>query len=400
MSYSEPRAITSLAALYIFRMLGLFMVLPVLALSATDYQGSNVFLLGVALGIYGLTQALLQIPFGMLSDRFGRKPLIFVGLMLFALGSVIAANAESVVGLIIGRACQGAGAIAGVIMAMVGDLTSEKNRTKAMAAIGASIGLAFSISLILGPWLASSSISGISGVRLLFWVTTILSVLGVVILLWLVPAPPSRSEPSTLSVQNLLLVLRQRQYAVLYMGVFVLHYALMAFFVVVPLLLEQAGILREQHSWVYLGTMLVSFLIMIPLMIVGERKQIVKQLLCVALIVIALSLVLLVYLPSLSVYVIACLLFFFAGFNYLEANLPSLLTKLLPQHSRGAGSGIFATSQFLGAALGGILGGWLFSQWGMGATLWSGAILLALWLVVLPSMTMPRPKVAVKPEMA
>ena len=389
MSYSEPRAVASLAALYIFRMLGLFMVLPVLALSGADYQGSNTFLLGVALGIYGLTQALLQIPFGMLSDRFGRKPLIFIGLLLFAVGSVIAASAESVTGLIIGRACQGAGAIAGVVMAMVGDVTSPQNRTKAMAAIGASIGLAFSLSLILGPWLAGVTLFDISGVRLLFWLTTLLSVVGVAVLLWLVPTPAVTDTPQLLSLSGLLSVLQQRQYACLYFGVFALHYALMAFFVVVPLLLEQVGILKEQHSWVYLGAMLVSFVVMIPLMLIGERKQRVKELLCIALVAIVIALLMLAYLPVSASYTIACLLLFFTGFNYLEANLPSLLTKLLPQQNRGAGSGVFATCQFLGAALGGIAGGWFYTRWGIEAAFGSSILALLLWLVILPTLVMP-----------
>jgi len=392
--YSQSRAVASLTALYIFRMLGLFMVLPILSLSADEYSGSTVFLLGVALGIYGLTQAFLQIPFGMLSDRFGRKPLIFIGLLLFTLGSGIAAYSDSIVGLILGRALQGAGAIAGVIMAMVGDLTTEQNRTKAMAAIGASIGVAFALSLIIGPWVSGFHVMGVTGVRLLFCVIIVLAIISMAILWCFIPSVSSSSaelggEPKVLSWVSLNNVLTRSQCIPLYIGVFVLHYVLMAFFVVIPGLLEQASIVREQHSLVYLGVMLCSFMVMIPLMIWAERKQQVKTFLIVMplLMVMALSGLLLGMINPLNV--VIAIGTFFIGFNYIEANLPSLLTKFLASHQRGAGSGVFATSQFFGAALGGIIGGWLYANIGLLATFGSAVALMLLWLIVVVRMKMP-----------
>lgn len=398
MSVSSPssthvpqlRAVGSLAALYIFRMLGLFMVLPVLSLSGDDYTGSTVFLLGVALGIYGLTQAVLQIPFGLLSDRFGRRPLIFIGLLLFAIGSIIAASAESALGLIVGRALQGAGAIAGVIMAMVGDLTSEQNRTKAMASIGASIGVAFALALILGPLIASADIAGVTGIRLLFWATVVLSLFGIVILLWVIPSTASvQQRVSQLSWEHLHLVWNDQQCRLLYVGVFVLHYVLMMFFVVIPVLLEQSGLVKESHAWLYLVVMILSFVVMIPLMIIGEKKCKVKPLVlsAVCLLVVTIAIVGFV---SQKFWVLAfCLGLFFIGFNYLEANLPSLLTKQLSADNKGAGSGIFATCQFLGAALGGIVGGSLYGFAGLVAVILSAIVLLLVWGVLARGMIIP-----------
>lgn len=390
-SFSQPRAVISLAALYIFRMLGLFMVLPVLALSRSDYIGSDIFLLGVALGIYGLTQALLQIPFGVLSDRFGRKPLIFIGLLLFTTGSVVAATSESVWGLIIGRALQGAGAIAGVIMAMVSDLTSEENRTKAMASIGASIGLAFALALILGPFISGLSIQGITGIRLLFWVTVILSLLGFVVLLWGIPSVVLvQRKVARLSLDHLRSVAKNPQCILLYVGIFVLHYVLMAFFITVPLLLDQAAVTHENQSWIYLGVMLASFVFMVPLMIIGEKKQKVKILLLLAIALLGGAVVMIGVFHAQLNLLILCLGFFFIAFNYLEANLPSLLSKILPPEGKGAGSGVFATCQFLGAALGGIAGGWLYSQWGLVATISSVIVVLLIWLFLARSMIIPQ----------
>jgi MFS family permease len=387
---SQSRVISSLASLYILRMLGLFMVLPVLALAGDEYSGSNTFLLGVALGVYGATQALLQIPFGLLSDRFGRKPLIVIGLLLFMAGSLIATTAESVTGLIVGRAIQGAGAIAGVIMAMVSDLTTLENRTKAMASIGASIGVAFALALIVGPWISSYSVMGFSGVRLLFAATVVLSLAGMLILFLAIPSVSSLQQKTTqVSFQQLRIVGANKQCLLLYFGVFVLHYVLMASFLVVPLLLEQADILRADHSWVYLGVMLSSFVVMVPLMIVSEKMGIVKQSLLATIALLTAAIIAMLWLYHLAWGLIACLVAFFIAFNYLEANLPSLLSKILPPANKGAGSGLFATCQFLGAALGGIVGGGLYQQLGLTAILLSVILLLSVWFFVAIGMTIP-----------
>lgn len=251
---TETRSVISLASLYIVRMLGLFMVLPVLSLSGHEYSGSTVFLLGVALGIYGLTQACLQIPYGILSDRYGRKPLIVIGLIIFAAGSVIAAYAETVEGLIIGRALQGAGAIAGVIMAMVGDLTSDANRTKAMAMIGASIGVAFALSLVIGP-----ALTALGGVRWIFWVTLLLSMIGLAILFWGVPPVSSETQKKRLLLSAFESVALNLELWRLNMGIFILHSVLMALFIAIPLLLQSVHIPQIHHAWVYLGVMTSSF---------------------------------------------------------------------------------------------------------------------------------------------
>jgi MFS family permease len=384
---SQVRVISSLASLYILRMLGLFMVLPVLSLAGDEYSGSNTFLLGVALGIYGLTQALLQIPFGLLSDRFGRKMLISIGLILFALGSFVAATSESITGLILGRALQGAGAIAGVIMAMVGDLTTVENRTKAMASIGASIGVAFALALVIGPWVSSYSVMGLSGVKLLFAATVLLSFVGMVILLAVVPDVSSvQQRTSQLSMVQLSRVMADKQCQLLYLGVFVLHYVLMALFIIMPLLLEQVGILQASHAWVYLTVMLSSFVVMVPLMIIGEKKRLVKRIVQLAIGLLAITMLIMAIAYQHVYGLLTCLFLFFVAFNYLEANLPSLLTKTLPADSKGAGSGVFATCQFLGAALGGIVGGALYAHVGVVALLLSAFVLLVIWLVAIRKM--------------
>ncbi|MFT7388835.1 MAG: MFS family permease [Candidatus Endobugula sp.] len=384
---SQVRVISSLASLYILRMLGLFMVLPVLSLAGDEYSGSNTFLLGVALGIYGLTQALLQIPFGLLSDRFGRKMLISIGLILFALGSFVAATSESITGLILGRALQGAGAIAGVIMAMVGDLTTVENRTKAMASIGASIGVAFALALVIGPWVSSYSVMGLSGVKLLFAATVLLSFVGMVILLAVVPDVSSvQQRTSQLSMVQLSRVMADKQCQLLYLGVFVLHYVLMALFIIMPLLLERVGILQVSHAWVYLTVMLSSFVVMVPLMIIGEKKRLVKRIVQLAIGLLAITMLIMAIAYQHVYGLLTCLFLFFVAFNYLEANLPSLLTKTLPADSKGAGSGVFATCQFLGAALGGIVGGALYAHVGVVALLLSAFVLLVIWLVAIRKM--------------
>ncbi|MCV6625192.1 MAG: MFS transporter [Cellvibrionaceae bacterium] len=360
MSGFERRAVLSLTSLYAFRMLGLFMVLPVLTLYGDSYPGSNAFLLGLALGVYGLTQALLQIPFGSLSDRLGRKPLIAFGLLLFAAGSVLAASAESVYGLIAGRALQGAGAIAGTIMALVGDLTAERNRSKAMASIGVAIGVAFALAIVLGPAIARSQ--GLSGI---FWATAGLALVGLVILFTLVPNAPLRPPAAKLPLGQ---VLKDPQLQRLNIAVLVLHFALMASFVVVPgLLLGELEIDREQHWLVYLPVMLLSFIVMLPFIIWAEKKRRHKPLLLIACALLLLAEGLFALSGFWGLGLLAGLLIFFIGFNMLEASLPSLLTRMAPMAAKGAASGVFSTYQFFGTFAGGACGGYLLGQFGAGA---------------------------------
>lgn len=392
----EIRAVSSLAFLYALRMFGLFMVLPVLALYAPDYQGSTHFLMGLALGIYGFSQSLLQIPMGLLSDRFGRRTIVIVGLVLFALGSVIAALATSIEGLIVGRFLQGCGAVSSALMALVADLTTEKHRTRAMAAVGASIGLAFSVAMIAGPVLAA--IAGLTG---LFWITAVLSGIGIVLMLKVVPVPPQviAAQPhfDTVPVPAMLKrVLLDAELFRLNTGVFVLHCALMALFTLVPALLEQQlGLPRRQHWEVYLPVLVGSFIAMIPLMLLAERKQQVRLAFLVAVGALAASLVLLGAGYTFNPALLAALFMFFFGFNLLEAQLPSLVSKLAFAGGRGTAMGVFSTCQFMGIFAGGMLGGWVQQYASRSILFWALAGLAMLWLWIARGMGEPAARSAV-----
>lgn len=391
----ERRAIVSLASLYAFRMLGLFMVLPVLVLYGEEYQASTPLLLGVALGAYGFSQAILQIPFGSLSDRIGRKPVIVMGLLIFALGSVVAAAAESIYGLILGRALQGAGAIAGAIMALVADVTQDQNRTKAMASIGASIGVSFSVALVLGPALAK-----VGGMQAIFAMTAGLAVLGLLIVWRWVPTPvvTARRHRDTGTVPELVSQIAgigelQR----LNFGVFVLHAVLMASFVAMPLVLEQnLGIGRDDHWWVYLPLLILAFVAMVPFIIIAEKQQKMKGVFVSAVALLAVSEVALACFVEVRWAFLVTLFFFFVAFNLLEATLPSLMSKIAPAGAKGTASGIYSTSQFLGAFVGGIGGGWLLQEFTFSGVFVGAAIMLLLWLLVAQNMKSPRHLALVK----
>lgn len=383
----ERRVVLSLALLYVFRMLGLFMVLPVLALYGDAYQGSTAFLLGVALGAYGFSQALLQIPFGVLADRIGRKPVIVGGLVLFALGSLVAAGAESVWGLILGRFLQGCGAIAGALMALLSDLTAEENRTKAMALIGASIGVSFALALILGPLLAAWG-----GLSAIFGLTAVLALVGIYLVIWRLPsAQRSPGRSAVADPGHFWPTLRHRELARLNLGIFTLHFILMASFLVVPLLLEQQlGIHRDSHWQVYTPLLAGSFVAMLPLLLIGERRGHIKLVFLGAIGLLALM-ELALHGAQYSLWLTLAALFgFFMAFNLLEASLPSLISKVAPAGVKGTAMGIYASSQFFGAFAGGATGGWLLQTGGPGAVLWLCAVLAVLWLAVAAFMRPPR----------
>ena len=397
---SELRAVIALAALYISRMLGLFLVLPVLVLAGPEYGSDDIFLLGVALGVYGLTQAFLQIPFGLLSDRFGRKALIIIGLVVFMVGSLIAATAEGIYGLIIGRALQGAGAIAGVIMATVSDVTSEKNRTKAMAAIGASIGMAFSLALVLGPLFTTHG-----GVRAIFFVAAGLTVAGIFITLLFIPSHHTLAQSTSTKAidpsgwkSGLKIVLKDHDLMRLNVGIFILHMIMVSLFLVFPTYLLNLGVEAVNHSWVYLAIMMIAFIVMIPLMILGERKKKLKVVFIATLVTMTCVLILLTLMPKTLPVILIGMLIFFIGFNYLEATLPSLMSKTVPVNHRGAGSGVFSTCQFAGAALGGILGGWVFNQWGGSSVFLVSAFAVLTWCWFVKSMKVPVARSAASDE--
>jgi predicted MFS family arabinose efflux permease len=387
MNSLERRSVAALASVYAMRMLGLFMVMPVFVLLGDDLEGATPALIGLAIGIYGLGQAVLQIPFGMLSDRFGRKRMIYIGLALFAMGSLLAASADSIYVVIAGRILQGAGAIASVLMALLSDLTREEERTKAMATVGVSIGLSFSLSLVVGPLLGSAF--GLAGI---FYVTAGLAVVAMVIVSRLVPTPHQHvlSADSQPARKMLTKVLADPRLLRLDFGIFALHLVLTAVFLIFPTLLQdQFGLPSSSHWWFYLTVMVTSFFAMIPFIIIGEKKRKMKPILCGAIVMLTLSTAAVGYLSQALIVAWAVLFFFFMAFNLLEASLPSLVSKESPAAAKGTAMGVYSTSQFFGAFLGGALGGVLLQQAGLQGVIWLMVGVLLVWLLVALSMPAP-----------
>jgi len=383
MNATELRAISGLAAIYSVRMAGLFMVLPVFVLYTDVLPGATPFLMGLALGIYGLTQALLQIPFGMMSDRVGRKPLIALGLLLLIVGSVVAALSESVYGIIIGRALQGAGAVAAVILALTADLIAEERRTRALAVIGLTIGLTFTMAMVLGPVIDRAF--GLSGI---FWLTALLGGVALLLLFFWVPTPLRySSHPDMVPVPGgLRHVLRDAELMRLNTGIFILHTTLAANFLVLPVMLvERLGLASDFHYRVYLPVLVLGFLLMIPAVILAERKRVLKPVLLGA---ILLLILVQVALPAAYGWLSLSLglVLFFAAFNLLEATLPSMVAKAAPVADKGTAMGMFSTSQFLGIFAGGGLGGWALAHWGTMGVFGIGLLAASVWLVI--AMTM------------
>lgn len=384
----ERRAAFSLAALFLIRMLGLFMILPVFTLYAENLPDSTPTLIGLAVGIYGLTQAVLQMPFGLASDHFGRKKVLYVGLAIFACGSAVAALSDTMVGIIIGRALQGAGAIAATVMALAADLTREEHRTKAMAVIGASIGLSFSLSLVFGPLL--NPWIGVPG---LFWLTGIFALVGMVVVRFVVPDPvESRFHRDTEPVPaQFKTVLADGQLARLDFGIFALHLILTANFIVLPLALrDSAGLPADQHWWVYLTVMLVALAAMVPFVIKAEKQRRMKQIFVGAICVIGLAELAMAVFSSSLWMLIGVLLVFFVAFNVLEATLPSLIAKTAPPDKKGTAMGIYSSSQFFGAFCGGFLGGTIYHYANLSTVFLFCSVVALVWLVVAYSMRDPR----------
>ncbi|ODC04629.1 MFS transporter [Terasakiispira papahanaumokuakeensis] len=385
-SMLELRAISGLAGLYGLRMLGLFMVLPVLALLLAPMPDATPARIGIAVGVYGLTQAVLQVPFGWLSDRFGRKPMIILGLLLFALGSFVAAGAETLTQVIAGRALQGAGAVASVLMALLADLTREERRTQAMATVGMSIGLAFMVAMATGPWLADRI--GLSG---LFLLTAGLSLAGILVVLFWVPKPGRRLSDPGVGMQKgqFLQVLKDGQLLRLDLSIFTLHMLLTASFIAVPGMLKQQGWALSEHGLLYLATMGLGFFAMVPLIIVAEKKQKMKPILLLVIALLGIA-VLGMGVKASHWWLPAWLWLFFLAFNVLEASLPSLISKQAPVEFKGSAMGVYSSAQFLGAFVGGMLGGALMSHWGASGLLEALAACTALWWLIMLSMRKPR----------
>jgi predicted MFS family arabinose efflux permease len=364
----------------------MFVILPVFAIYAEQLPGgADLTLVGIAIGAYGLTQAILQIPFGWWSDKYGRRPVIYTGLAIFAAGSFIAAAAPHIYGVIVGRVLQGAGAISAAVMAMSADLTREEHRTKAMAMIGSTIGLTFAFSLVASPWL-----SGVIGVPGLFAMTGVLALVAMLVVWLVVPRGEEvRRMPDTGAWREFRNALVDPQLARLNYGIFALHAVLMALFIAVPFALRDAGLPLAEHWKVYLPAIGGSFVLMLPAILGRGAARRLKGyfVACVALILIAQ-----VLLPELSASVGTIgffLLLFFTPFNVLEAMLPSLTTRLAPPQSKGVAIGLYSSIQFFGTFFGAAAGGYLYGRWGMSGVVAANAALLVIWLVAAAGMKPP-----------
>ncbi len=380
MSAAELKAALSLASVFFLRMLPLFMILPVLSLSENTYMYATPQLLGLALGIYGLTQASLQIPFGMLSDRWGRKPIIVLGLIIFGIGSLIAATADSVHGLLIGRALQGAGAVAAALMALAADLTRKECRTKAMAYIGISIGAAFSIAFILGPILYAYI-----GIKGLFYLSACLSILAIITLLTIVPSPTKKvrnvNPPNLRDIKS---VLVNTSLIKLDISIFSSHLILMANFVAIPITLRDSMQLPTISHWqVYLTAIFVSLFIMVPFIMFGERLKKENLFLILSILLIMLSQIGLALFGLSLNFIIIFLVLFFGAFNYLEALLPSKVSKTAQKNTKGTALGVYSTSQFIGIFIGGLAGGFFYQQFGLISVHLFCLFITFLWLLLM-----------------
>ena len=375
----EKKAAFSLASVFGLRMLGLFMILPVFAIYGEQLIGYSPIWIGLAIGAYGLTQALLQIPMGILSDKFGRKPVILVGLVIFLLGSVVAAMSDTIYGVVLGRALQGMGAIASAILALAADLSREEQRPKVMATIGMFIGISFTVAMIIGPIVAQAF--GLSG---LFWFIAILTIFAMFTIQFVVPnsvntAPKGDNVALPSKLVSLIL---DSQLSRLNWGVFILHMALTACFVTLPKQFVASGLALEQHWQLYLPTLIGSFFLMVPFMIIAMKKQKENQMFSAAVALLTLALLLLWYLPMTITTLVVLVMMFFTAFNYLEATMPSILSRIAPAGVKGSVMGIYSSSQFLGAFAGGIIGGFIASNFGEQSIFLVMALFALVWLLL------------------
>lgn len=381
----ELRASIGLSGIFGLRLLGMFVILPVFAIYAEHLPGGdNLTLVGLAIGAYGLTQALLQIPFGWWSDRYGRKPVVYIGLVIFAVGSFVAALAPNIFMVIFGRMLQGAGAISAAVIAMTADLTREDQRAKAMAMIGSTIGVAFALSLVASPWL--NSLIGVPGI---FALTGVLA-LGAMLVMWrVIPDAPQVPPAPGRALKDFWHVLTDPQLARLNWGIFALHAVLMALFIVVPFGLRDVGLPVGSHWQVYLPVMLGSFVLMMPAVLQAGNPVLLRRWFIVSIAILLIAHLALPWLQG-SVWLLSLfLLAFFSPFNALEAMLPTLTTRLAPAHAKGTAIGLYSTIQFFGTFLGASAGGVLYKNWGAGAVIGFDVVLLAIWLILALGMRVP-----------
>ncbi|KTD70191.1 transporter, major facilitator family [Legionella steelei] len=385
MKHSWSKTVFPIAAIFSFRMLGLFLLIPVFSIYAENLQNATPALVGLALGIYGLAQGLLQMPFGMLSDKVGRKPMIAIGLLLFALGSLLGALTNSIYGMILARSLQGTGAIGSVLIALLADLTPDDQRTKSMAVIGMTIGTSFSLAMVVSPALTHHF--GLSGI---FYLTTLLAIAGIILLYLVIPKPVNErfhidSETNPALLKN---VISNVQLQLLNIGIFCQHFILTATFFAIPFILKkqvEQGHLSQQWHF-YLPLMIISFILMIPFIILAEKKKRMKGVFLSSVLIMAMAQLLLAYTSQHWVSLCVLMLIYFVAFNILEAALPSLVSKQANPHSKGTAMGIYSTSQFLGLFIGGALAGVLY-QWNSSQGIFvTNAIIGIIWLLVSFSM--------------
>jgi MFS family permease len=387
MTATERRASIGLASIYGLRMLGLFIILPIFAIYAQHLPGGESHLLiGIALGAYGLTQAILQIPAGWMSDRYGRKPVIYISLVLFAAGSFIAADASNIYVIILGRIVQGAGALNAAVMALTADLTREEVRTKAMAMIGITIGITFSISMVLSPML--NNLMGVPGI---FALTGVLALLALGVVKFVIPDPAiTRFHSDTeASGKHFAEVLRNKDLLRLDFGIFSLHAILMSVFMQVPFVMQKDGLPLSHHWYIYLPVMLVAFVLMVPPIIIAEKKARMKQIFMLSIFLAMCAQALLMFAQNSLWGVAAALLVFFTSFNVLEATLPSMISKIAPLASKGTAMGVYSSVQFLGAFSGAAIGGALLQFVGGDSVFVFAIALLLVWLIVASTMKPP-----------
>ncbi|MFP5307487.1 MAG: MFS transporter [Gammaproteobacteria bacterium] len=388
MNALEWRAVFALGALYALRMIGMFMVLPVFALYAADLpEPAQGWQIGLAIGVYGLTQAILQVPMGMASDRFGRKPVIVTGMLIFAAGSWLAGSTQEIGWIIAGRALQGAGAVSSAVAALLADVTRESVRTLAMAVLGAGMGLAFVLALVLGP-----VVSGVIGVDGIFLMTGVLALLSLPVLLLGVPTP----EIASGNVGGIRAVLADGQLVRLDAGIFLLHATMTALFVAAPLaLVDTLGLPSTEHWKVYLPVLILSLIPVFPLIRRAESRGI-KPAFLGAIVVLAVALLTAAELHGYAYGLLVALALFFVGFNFLEGALPSLISRMAPAAQKGAALGVYSSAQFLGAFAGGSLGGLALQHWGVGGAFAVAAAMPIIWLGVAAKL---RPPVAAHREL-